>query len=290
MNRLTRTCGVLLLAIAAGCHPPLDRSPGAGVRPVRTVVLISLDGATPRGIAAADTPNIDRLIALGAMSRNARTITPYKTLPCHTSMLTGVEVARHGVTQNSFSQPLPVPAVSTVFDHLDRAGKDALMIVGKYKLLTLRSGHFAPLARVGSVLRRETRYHVPDFVFLHSAEPDVSGHADGWESPGYLQAIHLADAMVGEAIDWLHEKNVWDDALVIISADHGGHEKTHTGEHPDDVHIPWIASGGALRECTLPDGLEIHDIAPTVLHALDLPVPLEMDGSVVTALWETATK
>ena len=273
--RSIRLLALCLLFTAAGCQPV------ARQRLARLVVLISLDGATPAGIAQADTPHIDELIACGAQSKHARTVAPYNTLPCHTSMLTGMELAGHGITQGHFTEPLPVPAVPTVFDHVDRAGLDALMIVGKYKLLTFRSGHYAPLEQVGTVLNRETKYHVPDFVFLHSAEPDTTGHGDGWMSPAYLRAIERADRMVGEVVGWIRAKRMWSRTLIIVSADHGGHDKTHNGEHPDDIIIPWITSGGALPSRVLPDGARIHDIAPTILHALGLPIPEHLDGAPV---------
>ena len=258
--------------VVAGCHP------ATSARQARLVVLISLDGATPDGIAAANAPHLDELIAEGVQSRNARTIPPCKTLPCHVSMLSGVTAEKHGITQNDFSEPLPVVTVPTVFDAIDHAGLDALMIVGKYKLLALRSGHYAEVDQVAKILARETRHDVPDFVFIHSAEPDLAGHADGWMSPPYLDAIARADAMVGQVVDWVRGKGLWNDTLILVSADHGGSGKTHRVGKETDMMIPWIASGGQARGRTLPDGVMIHDIAPTVLMALGLPMPETCEG------------
>ena len=273
-----------LLGVLVGCQP-VGRP-----RLARIVVLISLDGATPAGIEAAATPNLHTLIATGAQSHKAHSVPPYKTLPCHVSMLTGVEMGKHGVEQGGFTEPLPTIRVPTVFDVVDRAGLDALMLVGKYKLLTLRSGHYATHEQIGTLLRRETRHHVPDFILIHSAEPDAAGHANGWGSSAYLDALARDDAMVGDVMAWLRARGVWDRALIIISADHGGHEKTHTGEQPEDIVVPWIASGGAVRSHTLPDGLRITDIAPTILHALGLPLPADLDGAPVRSLFGTAAQ
>jgi predicted AlkP superfamily pyrophosphatase or phosphodiesterase len=277
-----RWIGLGLLLVVTGCQP------AGHARLARTVILISLDGATPAGITAANTPHLHELLATGAQSRNAHSVPSYKTLPCHVSMLTGLQQAKHGITQNNFTDPLPVLSVPTVFDCADQAGLDALMLVGKYKLLTLRSGHYAALDQVATVLNRETRYHVPDFVFIHSAEPDATGHAEGWMSPAYLRAIERADAMVGEVVTWVRSKGVWDRTLILISADHGGYGKTHLGDHPEDTVVPWIASGGAVYGRSLPDGLRITDLAPTILYALDLPLPENLDGVPVTALFRTA--
>jgi arylsulfatase A-like enzyme len=85
------------------------------------VILFSLDGVRPDGLAQARTPNIDRLIARGSYTPRARTVMPSVTLPCHQSMLRGVDVPRHGITSNTF-QPLARP-VPSLFDVARAAGK-----------------------------------------------------------------------------------------------------------------------------------------------------------------------
>src|SRR5579871_1532433 len=76
------------------------------------VVLCSMDGVRPDAIQVARTPTIDRLVSEGASTWKARTVMPSSTLPCHTSMLRGVDTPRHGITTNTF-QPLvrPVPSL-----------------------------------------------------------------------------------------------------------------------------------------------------------------------------------
>lgn len=266
----------LCLGLLAGCSA---RPPRAEL-----VVLISLDGATPQGLVEADAPHTHALLAAGTQSRGARTIPPCKTLPCHISMLSGVTAEKHGITQNDSKEPLPTVPVPTVFDVLDDAGMDSLMIAGKYKMLALRSGHYAALDDIGHILRRETRRHTPRFVFIHSAEPDITGHEHGWMSPQYLDAIHRADRMVGEAVAWVRGRGLWDRTLILLSADHGGSGKTHKVGLESDMIIPWIASGGLARGRELPDGAQIHDIAPTVLAALGLPIPESCEGVAMAPL------
>src|SRR5688500_16008868 len=79
------------------------------------VVLCSIDGMRPDALLAANTPTMDRLARQGAFTGTARTVMPSSTLPCHTSMLRGVDTARHGITSNTF-QPLvrPVPSLIDV--------------------------------------------------------------------------------------------------------------------------------------------------------------------------------
>src|SRR5690606_34556114 len=57
------------------------------------VVVISVDGLRPDAIEKFGAKNIQRLIREGSYSLEATTILPSKTLPSHTSMLTGTEPA-----------------------------------------------------------------------------------------------------------------------------------------------------------------------------------------------------
>jgi len=78
------------------------------------LVMISLDGLHPDYIKRADQLGV-RLPALGALLRegtfaSVRGVFPTVTYPSHTTMVTGVSPAKHGVTFN------------TTFDPLDRNG------------------------------------------------------------------------------------------------------------------------------------------------------------------------
>lgn len=58
-------------------------------------------------------------------------------------------------------------------------------------------------------------------------------------------------------------KNIPDDYLVIIMADHGGHDRTHGVDCPEDMTIPVIFYNQHFAGQEMP-GCNIMDIAPTV--------------------------
>ena len=70
--------------------------------PSAHVVIISLDGFTARGLAdpSIPLPNIRRLAAQGAIAKQMVPVNPTVTWANHTSMVTGVTPARHGVVYN----------------------------------------------------------------------------------------------------------------------------------------------------------------------------------------------
>jgi arylsulfatase A-like enzyme len=101
----------LCLILANGCatahyiiapalnRAPLTRSPAIG--PTSNVLVISVDGLRPDAIDRFGASTLQRLMKEGSYTLAASTITPSKTLPSHTSMLTGLPPERHQVLLNN---------------------------------------------------------------------------------------------------------------------------------------------------------------------------------------------
>jgi predicted AlkP superfamily pyrophosphatase or phosphodiesterase len=69
------------------------------------VILISIDGLRPEvylnpEALGIDLPNLERLAASGTIARKMISVFPSVTYPAHTSLVTGSNPARHGVTTN----------------------------------------------------------------------------------------------------------------------------------------------------------------------------------------------
>jgi hypothetical protein len=68
----------------------------------------------------------------------------------------------------------------------------------------------------------------------------------------------------------------------LLTADHGGHGRTHGSERPEDVTIQWIAYGEGVRAGTeLPRGIRTMDTAGTALWLLGVGVPRDWTGAPV---------
>lgn len=106
-----------------------------------------------------------------------------------------------------------------------------------------------------------------------------------------LLQVGYADALVGELIDTMQEAGTWDDALVIVTADHGsaflpGLSQRGTGRgNWNDALFPQIAwvplfvhypdqGAGETSEANV----ETVDIVPTVADVLGVEIPWEVDG------------
>lgn len=75
------------------------------------VVLLSIDGLKPDYVLDADRhgleiPNLRRLVAEGAYATGVTGVTPTVTYPSHTTLVTGVAPAAHGILNNGPFDPL----------------------------------------------------------------------------------------------------------------------------------------------------------------------------------------
>lgn len=252
------------------------------------VVLILVDGMRPDAVLQADTPTMTRLIETGTSTLSARTVMPSMTLPCHMSLFHSVPPERHGVTTNLYTpQVRPVPGL---FDILSAAGRRCAMFYTWEELRDVsRPGALSyasflrdpqdgswsgdqPNAEKAAAWLKE---NVFDFAFIYLGYTDVAGHLHGWMSESYLEAVSEADAYIGTVQDVLN-----DDTLLIVMADHGGHDRGHGTDSPEDMTIPLLFGNHSdiRRAHTLPGEVSIMDVAPTVARVLGVKVPKVWEG------------
>ena len=85
----------------------------------------------------------------------------------------------------------------------------------------------------------------------------------------------------------IEEAGIADKSTIIVTADHGGHAKTHGSALPIDMDIPWIAWGqGIKRGYEIQAPVKTFDTAATALWLLDVPRPESFDGVPVTSAFE----
>jgi len=259
----------------------LDRTGGDRVTapPPRTVVLISVDGLAPWVLAGTETPRLDALAAAGVSAVRAETVVPSRTLPSHTSMLSGLPPARHGVDWNDW-RPGRKIEVRTVFTECRHAGLRCGLFAGKRKFAHFavdESGveQYAYAPNAEAVLDRAFAYleaRHPHFVMIHLAEVDSAGHWWRWGSGRQRTQIRRIDEDLGRFLDEVRERYAGR-LSVIVTADHGGHGWRHGSASERDVRIPWIAWGDGVPAGGQLALVRTVDTAPTILGLLGLTAP-----------------
>ena len=249
------------------------------------VVVISIDGLRPDAIEKFGATTLQRLMREGSYTLRAKTIMPSRTLPSHTSMLTGEEPGEHGITWNeNETEDHGHVAVPTVFAEAHARGFQtaAFFSKGKFNHLAVPSTLDHVLVPEGddSWAASKTVAHVrsylaeerPNLMFVHLREPDYAGHRFSWMSWPYARAVRKADNAVAEVLDAANRAFGEGNYTVIVTADHGGHGWTHGSSDPRDVTIPWITWGkGVHSGAELRDGIRTMDTAATALWLLGVP-------------------
>lgn len=173
--------------------------------PEKSLLLISLDGVKPEYVADADQhqlkiPHLRKLWAEGVRASGVRGALPTSTYPSHTTLVTGVAPAKHGIGAN---QP---------FDPTDAQPTRWYWYSEDMRVPALWDAATAAGYEVGSVSwpvtigARGIKYNIPDFTGTRSDEDAKMIRA--WAGVEFVDALAktagplLTDVSLGTARDW----------------------------------------------------------------------------------------
>jgi len=260
------------LVLSAACGPARDDggSDKAARRPSILIVTLDTTRADAIGPEAPGirTPAFDALVARGRVFRRAYTTAP-ETLPAHSSMMTGLYPAGHGVHENA--RQLPGDRV-VLAERLRQAGYGTAAFVSSF-VLARRYGlsrgfdvyddELPPggVERASSATTERALAHVrstatrPLFVWVHyfdahapyaPAEPFRSRFA---KNP-YRGEVAAMDEQLGRLVEGF-EHNVGEAAIVVVG-DHGeglgDHGESQHGNllYQSTMHVPLVLAGPGL--------------------------------------------
>lgn len=251
------------------------------------VILILVDGMRPD--ALAQIPAAQCFAQRSTHTFAGRTVFPSVTLPCHMSLFHSVDPTRHGTTTNTFvSQVRPIYGI---FEELALKRKKCAMFYDWEELRdiglpgALAKSLFLSLGVYGyqqaddmltdaaiESLRREKM----DFMFLYLGAPDFFGHDHGWMSDVYMKSLEDAWKNIDRVMAEINE-----DDVVLVTADHGGHDRTHGMDIKEDMEIPFFMVGPSIEAGKELPEFNIKDIAPTVLKLFGLDIPQVWEGKAL---------
>lgn len=163
MQRTPRSVGVgvralLLLVVCVGATVAIAggaprRAPQAAASPA--VVLVSLDGFPAAALEdpAVPAPTLRALAAAGATARRMTGVNPAVTWPTHTTMVTGVDAARHGVLFNGLlvRGPSGLPAIDPWRDKADMVRAETVYDVAFRSGLTTAQVDWVAIQNPGTI-------------------------------------------------------------------------------------------------------------------------------------------
>ncbi|MGZ8849713.1 MAG: sulfatase-like hydrolase/transferase [Thermoanaerobaculia bacterium] len=303
---------MLLLFVALGCAR--KNQP--------TVILITIDTLRADhlpayGYRGVDTPAIDSLKRDGVLFTSAWSHCPM-TLPSHVSMLTGLLPTEHGVRNNigyTFRPEQHATIAQALHEHgyATGAAVSAFVLRGRTGLAgafdsyddvddRARPDTALDLERPGAVTVQRAVQWIdgqkgkPFFLFVHLFEP----HAP-YEPPepfrskyasAYDGEIAVADAAVGQLIEELKRRKIYDDALVILTADHGeglgdhGESQHSVFLYSEEIHVPLVVKlpRGERAGTSIGAAVQHADIAPAIAALARVPFNA---GKTARSLFDT---
>ncbi len=86
------------------------------------------------------------------------------------------------------------------------------------------------------------------FTFLHIGVADRVGHAHGFMSPAYLDAVRRVDGLVGRLLAAIDNHEELGDLIVVLTADHGGIGPSHYQVNQlGDMRVPFMVWGPGVE-------------------------------------------
>ncbi|KIQ53842.1 hypothetical protein SY28_11760 [Meiothermus taiwanensis] len=240
-------------------------------------MYVTIDGLRPDALEAAPAPTLQTLMREGAFTLNARSVYPSLTLPCHMSLFHSLPPERHNVLTNTYvPMARPVPGL---FEVLRQARKRSGMFYSWEPLRDLARPLSLSVAKLIAYEhnpevsdRRVVEAALPylrsgelDFTFLYLGSVDEVGHLEGWMSPAYLRQVAHVDALLGQVLAGLPPETV-----LLVMSDHGGHQRMHGTERPEDMTVPFIAWGPGVAQAHLTAPVSLLELAPTVAALLEV--------------------
>lgn len=296
MIKFTKLKALLVVLLSCVMIASASANPKA-----KHVFIISFDqGGGPDIRNATNMPTFHQMAKEGAHDWRAFTIVPSITLPSHTSMLTGVGIQKHQVDWNDYRPAMGAVKVPTIFSLAHARGLSTALYAGKEKFKHLNIpgsvDHFeisGNALAVAAAFAKDLPNEKYNLCFLHFADIDSEGHAHGLHSPEWLQALADTDAALKIIKDAIVKEGLEKDSVIILTADHGGHnytasdlktKGTHGSSKPADVEIPWIAWGrGVKKDYSIDSAVVTYDTSATALWLLGVKIPKDFWGRPVTS-------
>lgn len=252
------------------------------------VILMSIDGMRPDGLQKCGNPYVLELEKLCSYTYNAKTVFPSVTLPCHYSMTHSVPPERHGILTNVYV-PQVRPVVG-IFEKIKQYGGISAMFYGWEPLRDIASPATLKFSTFINAYMKESSDTVltdealkvisenkPDFAFLYQVETDEKGgHDNGWMTDAYLNRINIAISNVKRIINAFGNEY-----SIIIMADHGGHDRCHGTEMPEDMTIPLFFCGKEFEKGKVLNNVSILDVAPTIAKIMNILPEQDWEGKSI---------
>lgn len=290
------------LCLICGCGKKVS-SPKA-----KHVLFIGFDGWAAeafRQAPAEDLPNIHYLMDHGSWTLSKRSVMPSASAINWASMFNGLPTEMHGMDKwNStrgtipstsdngrgipptlftiIREQMPEAVTGCIYDWdgigpiMDTLSMDYHRFLKTY---TSSDDVIVPVTEYAALGADYIKANKPTFFFHYFGTLDEAGHVRGWYTDDYMERQRIVDEAVGVLIQSLKDAGIFDDTVIVLSADHGGINTGHGGFTLLELETPFIVFGKGIKE-----GYEItspmmqYDTPAIVADIMGLQIPDDWRG------------
>ena len=290
-------------------EPSDSTGPGENTLPADTlksfgaykhVVIVGVDGGGAF-FKDTDTPRCDEIFNGQATTYTSRTGMPSMSAEGWGAILHGVLPQFHGLT-NSIIETTPYPTNSP-YPSIFRVAREAMPDADLASFVEWNPINIGIVennlgvykdtgeddAEVTGKILAYLKGKSPALMFVQFSSPDDVGEAKGFGSDIYLATLSTVDALVGRIYDQLKLKGLLDETLFIVTADHGGINKTHGGDSDAERNVFLGVAGKTVADGAIVDA-EGRDVAAIAAYALGLECPENWTGHVPAGVFRDVTE
>ncbi len=204
---------------------------------------------------------------------------PYAFDDPNLNNIIGEVIANNNLSQLRIAETEKYAHVTFFFDggkEIDYSNEDKILIpspkVATYDLMPEMSAYKI----TDELLKYIDKY---DFIVLNFANGDMVGHTGVFDAT--VKAVKVLDECIGK----IYERCKEIDMTMVITADHGNcdymlDDKDNIITSHSKSLVPFIVTDNSYE---LKDG-KLGDIAPTILSIMELSIPSEMTGEVLSSV------
>ena len=245
------------------------------------VILIGVDGGGTF-FRDADTPNLDRIFADGAVTYRCLCENPTISAENWGAILHGVKREIHGLTNGlAYSTPYPddspYPSVFRVIrENMPEAKLASICSWNPINIGVIENGIGVFKDKVpdddAGVTEKVCEYlekNQPTLLYVHYNEVDGAGHGHGFGGEKHLAKLHATDGYIQKIYEAAKKNGMLDSTLFIVTADHGGRGTMHGGWTDEEKYVMFAATGPGLEKGEIGE-IENRDMPAVILYALGL--------------------
>jgi hypothetical protein len=245
------------------------------------VIIILIDGARPDVVDEYSSKGVYQFIRQnGVLFSNAYAVTPTYSVPARAAISTGLPHELSGVSSNWYDAgTLEIPSIFSLAHnrglYVAAIGDGSIeTLFGDYLDVYIeieeKEGHMYD--SINAAIELLDSNNPPNLLWIGLADVDHYGHLYGAKSSEYKSAVEEAGTLIEDFIQFLMDKNIFDDTLLVVVSDHGHLDRGGHGGEEEVVKRIYLGlvGGGVKQNLEIVESVYQMSIAPTILAYLGL--------------------